>query len=190
MSKHKRMGVIVLAIAGIFALGFGVWSIGYKIKSPFFLEKVDISSLLAETNDFSDKDTDLDGLTDFDETNFYKTSPYLEDSDSDGISDLKEVKDGTDPNCPKDKDCGTSYLDTTTSDLVFPDPLGFDTSSDIIAPQENPLVNPDGTIRKDLSANDIREILRVMGMDSDELDKLNDNDLIKLYKESLSDIQL
>lgn len=44
-------------------------------------------------------DTDKDGLPDFLEKNYYKTSPYLADSDNDGISDGEEVKKGTNPLC-------------------------------------------------------------------------------------------
>ena len=35
-----------------------------------------------------------------------RTSPYLRDSDSDGIDDKAEIDQGTDPNCPKGQDCG------------------------------------------------------------------------------------
>lgn len=46
------------------------------------------------------KDTDQDGLSDYDELYIYSTSPYLMDSDSDEITDKQEVDEGTDPNCP------------------------------------------------------------------------------------------
>ncbi len=51
------------------------------------------------------KDTDRDGLSDYAETYLYNTSPYLSDSDSDGIADSLEIAQGTDPNCPKGKSC-------------------------------------------------------------------------------------
>ena len=38
------------------------------------------------------KDTDADGLTDADEQNIYRTSAYLADSDSDGVSDNQEIQ--------------------------------------------------------------------------------------------------
>jgi hypothetical protein len=51
------------------------------------------------------KDTDSDSLTDYEELYIYWTSPYLEDSDSDGDSDSKEITEGNDPSCPKTKVC-------------------------------------------------------------------------------------
>lgn len=53
----------------------------------------------------ANKDTDGDGITDLDEANTFHTSPYLTDSDSDGVQDGDEVRVGSDPNCPPDKDC-------------------------------------------------------------------------------------
>ncbi len=51
------------------------------------------------------QDSDLDGLDDYSEIYIYQTSPYLEDSDSDGIWDKQEILAGTDPNCPEGEDC-------------------------------------------------------------------------------------
>ena len=51
------------------------------------------------------KDSDEDGISDFDEVYVYKTSAYLADSDSDGINDLDEIKAGEDPNCPVGLNC-------------------------------------------------------------------------------------
>lgn len=50
-------------------------------------------------------DTDQDGINDFEELNFYNTSPYLVDTDSDGMSDKAEIDQGTDPICPQGGDC-------------------------------------------------------------------------------------
>ena len=47
------------------------------------------------------KDTDLDGLTDFDELIDLKTDPLHEDTDKDGLTDYAEHRIGTDPLNPK-----------------------------------------------------------------------------------------
>jgi len=46
------------------------------------------------------KDTDNDGLTDYEEKSIYHTSPYRADTDGDDFSDSVEVKSGFDPNGP------------------------------------------------------------------------------------------
>jgi hypothetical protein len=51
------------------------------------------------------QDSDLDGLDDWSEINVYATSPYLSDTDNDGISDKQEIFNGTNPNCPEGLDC-------------------------------------------------------------------------------------
>ena len=71
------------------------------------------------------KDTDHDGISDYDELYVQQTSPYLADTDSDGLSDAVEVTQGTDPNCPQGKVCvetqaqvisgSTSTIDTPGS---------------------------------------------------------------------------
>ncbi len=47
--------------------------------------------------DFQDKDSDNDGLTDFDEVTKHKTSPTKSDTDGDGYTDAEEVFAGTNP---------------------------------------------------------------------------------------------
>ena len=42
-------------------------------------------------------DTDIDGLSDYDELFIYSTDPLIADTDGDGISDGDEIKLGTDP---------------------------------------------------------------------------------------------
>lgn len=51
------------------------------------------------------RDTDHDGLSDYDEINIYHTSPFLPDTDGDGIPDGVEVKNGTNPLCPEGQTC-------------------------------------------------------------------------------------
>lgn len=43
------------------------------------------------------KDSDNDGLTDYEETNFYHTNPNIADTDGDGFADGAEVKNGFNP---------------------------------------------------------------------------------------------
>jgi len=85
-----------------------------KIKQAALNEQAQVASADAE---LKNKDTDTDGLSDWDEMNLYKSSPYLADSDSDNINDYEEVKKGTDPNCPTGQNC--TGASTNSEDSMF-----------------------------------------------------------------------
>ncbi len=102
--------LLFLFTGGIF---FGFRSFGANLYRPIqqqFAKNV-TGKVVGGAQDQKDmealkkKDTDTDGLSDYDELYVYKTSPYLKDSDSDGVEDKTEVFGGTDPNCPVGKVC-------------------------------------------------------------------------------------
>ena len=81
---------------GFFGLVFGILRFNGLIQSPYVTTSVNtlptINLNLSAQNDvlgLSTRDTDQDGLSDFDEINIYQTSPYLKDSDSDGVDDQR-----------------------------------------------------------------------------------------------------
>src|SRR6266404_1570843 len=99
LSKEQKIGVILLSVFSVFAIGLGILQIRNTMYAPFALStkipplvRDDINSDQA----LMFRDTDHDGLNDFDELNVYHTSPYLADTDSDGIPDNVEVANGTD----------------------------------------------------------------------------------------------
>lgn len=116
LGRERQVSVAVFGVCGILALGLSVMHLRDQIRSPFLAPR----SLLQQSDailakQISDdqamealkkKDTDHDGLSDYAELNIYHTSPYLADSDSDGIPDAVEIAQGTDPNCPEGKACG------------------------------------------------------------------------------------
>lgn len=95
----------------VLTLGLGFWQIGRSIKAPFELAALNNAGNVSGQSDgavisaLRSKDTDQDGLYDYDEFYTYQTSPYLPDSDSDGQSDGDEVLKGSDPNCPVGQNC-------------------------------------------------------------------------------------
>lgn len=52
---------------------------------------------------FGVSDTDIDGLTDWEETNVYGTDPAVADTDGGGVNDGKEVQQATSPLDPNDE---------------------------------------------------------------------------------------
>ncbi len=113
LSTGQKVGFSFMLVFSFLALGLGMIQLRTNIFGPFVkanpgdAQAIDQAQLLFdEAIKLQRIDTDQDGMNDFEELNFYATSPYLPDTDSDGISDKKEIDNGTDPNCPEGKDCG------------------------------------------------------------------------------------
>lgn len=120
LNYFSREDVIVksLFIVGIFSIIFGILGMYVKIKNRFIAPEValeDRASIIEGLNRI--KDTDLDGLSDYDELNTYNTSPYLEDTDLDGVSDYDEMLLGRDGECTGDN-CKTVTVPKTESDFM------------------------------------------------------------------------
>ncbi len=113
------------------------------------------------------KDTDFDGLNDYDELYTYATSPYLKDSDSDGINDAQELNRGSDPNCPEGQNCFAVWSDDTA-----------DTGAGTVA--------IDALYSNALSAAQVRELLRQNGMSQADLDQYSDAELLNAYQQIVS----
>ncbi|MDD2807425.1 MAG: hypothetical protein PHW95_02820 [Patescibacteria group bacterium] len=113
------------------------------------------------------KDTDNDGLSDYDEIYIYGTSPYLPDSDSDGIPDKTEIANHTDPTCALNNNC----FSLTALNAVNPADRSDATSLTFDAKTE--------TIK-------LRQALLNSGMSQSDLDQLNDADLLAAYNEVIA----
>ncbi len=115
LRSEQRTAVVVLLLCTVSAAGLSISQLGQQLHAPFFISKnkADLTQKFFADQAQQDnkvellkqKDTDHDGLSDYDELYVYHTSPYLADSDSDGIPDAIEVAQGTDPNCPQGKTC-------------------------------------------------------------------------------------
>ena len=109
------------------------------------------------------RDSDGDGISDFDEMNVYNTDPLSPDSDSDGLSDNDEITEyGTDPlNADSD---GDGLSDGDEVNVYNTDPLNTDTDGDALT---------DGTEVNETSTDPLNP-------DSDG-DTLTDGDEVNTY---------
>lgn len=136
LAREQQISVGILSVCGIIAVGLSAVHLRDSIRAPFMVP----NALLKQSQEFfakqdqetktlelqKTKDTDHDGLSDYDELYLYHTSPYLADSDSDGIQDAVEIAQGTDPNCPSGKPCGQPInvvAQSSTSSADFQDLL-------------------------------------------------------------------
>jgi hypothetical protein len=116
--QETRFSLGVVGTCGAAVLVLSVVYVRSNLTSPFrvptatlnqardALQAINASDRTLEAERQRRKDTDRDGLNDYAELNIYKTSPYLADTDSDGIPDAIEIAQGTDPNCPSGQTCG------------------------------------------------------------------------------------
>lgn len=124
-NHNKEKAVIgVLLFVGMMTLIFGFLSINKSITAPFSQErnfeiKTDDQLEQERIAKLKAADSDKDGLNDYDELYVYRTSPFLEDSDSDGLPDGKEVAMGSDPNCAQGKTCRQARATGTPDQSAF-----------------------------------------------------------------------
>jgi hypothetical protein len=133
LKKEQKIAIVSLSLCCVFLLLGGISQLNSYVHRPFLVSRQNLArSIQIRTQTFQDetkamqelklKDTDRDGISDYDEQYVYRTSAYLGDSDSDGLSDAEEVAKGDDPNCPQGKNCldvQTSIPRTNTSTLAI-----------------------------------------------------------------------
>ena len=160
------LSVLILAILSLSFLQFQK-----SVRAPFERSGPRYKSLAERESEAVEAqrktDTDSDGLSDYDELYLYRTSPYLDDTDSDGLSDGSEVTTGGDPNCPQGKNCGAPS-ETGNTQRITPD-----------VPQ------PEANLASGFDAATVRALLRSSGVSDDQLSKIDDETLNRLYAEAL-----
>jgi len=210
LNKSQKIAVIVLAFFAFLVIIMWIIQFNKNINSPLSGSSENYQNQGAGScigpdcpdneQDLKNKDTDGDGLTDWDELNLYNTSPYLEDSDSDGFSDKSEIDSNNDPNCPSGKQCiGLESGQGASS----PEAQGNENSGisggeilnqlgiEAPASQTNPNSTQEQELQNVLSgqgdAATLRKMLLEAGMSQELLNQISDEDLLKSYQETLGE---
>jgi hypothetical protein len=216
LGSGQKFLAIVLVFSAITVSFFGIWQVKRSIQSPFervasLNDNSPAGSASSQSEDTSiiemqNKDTDEDGLSDYEEFYIYKTSPYLADSDSDNIDDKKEIDLGSDPNCQEGKSCGVIDPDSvdvaTQPDIVDnefgenenldTDLFNFDDFSDLDEVLSSDLFATGDSVSdlfSDLSVSEIRELLIETGLPAEILDQLTDEQLLSAYRTTLENME-
>ena len=199
LTREQKTGFVFLLIFGVLAIGLGFLQMRNTIYSPFIVrsprQSAQAQNLLNETMRLQNIDTDQDGLNDYEELNFYRTSPYLPDTDSDGITDQKEIIGGTDPLCPAGKDCAVQEAFPTPTPPPIITPLGIEspTPLDIIEDTGQAVLLDSTLIDFEKIARDpdqLRTLLLGTGsIDQEVLDTIDDEALLLVIQELIEEIQ-
>lgn len=125
LAQEQRVSFIVMFFCSMLAIAFAGLHLRSLVYEPFFVsrEKLEQRKKIVSAGEqeakrleeLKQKDTDRDGLSDYQELYQYRTSAYLSDSDSDRIPDAIEVARGTSPICPEGKTCGDTSDPATVS---------------------------------------------------------------------------
>jgi hypothetical protein len=204
LSAEQKVAFLLLMILGVGGLILGFRSFITNLSRPFDLQIAEYAGELFLTpsqqqeNELERQkllDTDGDGLSDYDELNVFKTSAYLEDSDSDGFNDYEEVYSGDDPNCPRDRDCNSQVasLESEGENTIDVDDLVPESGSGLV---EELIVGGGVEDESDvyallgaLSVEEIRVMLLDAGMQQSQIDALDDDELMAVFNEALSQTQ-
>jgi len=171
--SNEKIVAWLIGLVSLVVLVLGGWQIFINVTDPFILDPPTTEFLSAEEEQqqelarLQSKDTDQDGLSDFDELYAYNTSPYLADSDSDEVNDKLEVERGTNPNCPTGKDC----VSTTA---ITANPLAEQTDSTVSAEAE-------------VTADQIKAILINSGAPVETINSMSDTEIMSLYQETVGE---
>lgn len=196
LTRTQKTGFVLLLFFGVLALGLGVLQMRNAIYNPFAINlsqaDYDTSQFLqSEEARLQNIDTDRDGLNDWEEMFFYGTSPYLPDTDSDGLDDKTEIEQGTDPLCPEGEVCAALEEPVDEGEASMLSPLQ-EQSPDLLQVIGAGAVGADEQTVNDLFAmfsdpQTLRQILLNTGeISAEELSQIDDQTLMAAVQELLS----
>ena len=175
VNRYLSVSIVTLGLAGVV---FGFFQFRNTLGKNFRPETASPVSLAQSQSETApdllglrNKDTDQDGLSDWDELNVYNTSPYLPDTDSDDIDDSQEIAQNGDPNCPVGENCFDVFGGAVAES---------DTTRDAV----DQLLSQSGS-----SVFDLRQGLLDSGVDENELAAFTDEELLQIYQEVLVEQQ-
>lgn len=218
LSKEHKVAFGLLVFLGLGGVILGFISFGATIHRPIDLQFAEFAKEgrfltqdeqeAREVEAMRTRDSDGDGLTDYDEVYIFKTSAYLADSDSDGFDDRTEIFSDNDPNCPKGRECAggqgvalTTDSSGTLSGIVETREPELDpqTLSLLAQLQAQQGVGVDTELNSDNAAQLIEEILErytpkqireslvQVGIEQGVLDSVSDEELKRIFRSALEE---
>lgn len=190
LSREQKAGLFFVVICGLGALIFGVQYVWAHMAKPFSVEYTGPRLVTgaekesAEIAQQKSSDTDNDAVSDYDELYIFKTSPYLADSDSDGMSDGEEINAGQDPNCAAGANCASAV-----DGIAAEDHADFLEDSATAAQTEAQRLQASLDTLRNIPPEEIRLLLINAGATEAEISAMSDEDIKTLYEQLLTDLQ-
>lgn len=181
LTKEQKTGFVLLLAFALLTIGLGILQIRNTMYYKFALNSK-VSSVIQDQVNTVDalrfRDTDRDGLSDFDELYVYGTSPYLPDTDSDGILDGEEVKKGSNPLCAQGEDCGMAPDEAILASLT-----STTIPADLQAPPTQSIVDLQTAITDPVQIRKL--LLESGGLKKELLDNITDDQLLLMVQEMM-----
>lgn len=199
LDKGQRYGVALLICLTLIIIAVSFLQIHSSIFSPLKKESVATATTATQSEEeiLKKRDTDKDGVSDYDEIYVFHTSPYIRDTDSDGIPDGDEIKRGTNPLCPEGKDCSMNSIIAPDATTASSSPaaandnasstIGLAAPIDQSAAANSANANSAATAAQ-LTPAQLRSMLIEQGVPKEKLAGISDADLIKLLAEAQADL--
>ncbi|MBU2509631.1 thrombospondin type 3 repeat-containing protein [Patescibacteria group bacterium] len=214
LAKEQKIAASVLVVCGSVALVLSMQQIYAGVVNPFTVSKAQfaeaqrkvgaIDSQGRELDESKRRDTDGDGISDFDEENIYGTSPYLRDTDGDGSPDNTELASGQNPNCASITGCAPVQIDLSLVASSSFDFINFaipqDQGDELYAAFQQGINEQKGNVREATGSTStlleptlvrdpevIRKVLRESGnVDLVLLSQISDQELLQMYDEAMA----
>ncbi|MBU0661031.1 thrombospondin type 3 repeat-containing protein [Patescibacteria group bacterium] len=197
LTQEQKTGFVLLLVFCVLAVGLGFLQMRNTLYGPFVVRPASAErdgSVLYEdeTVRLQSIDTDQDGLNNYEELYFYETSPYLPDTDSDGVTDKEELDAGQDPLCPAGQDCIRSEEASIEEEVFEFNGINEETTAaiDSLIPQVPEEVELDvNAVVQD--PEQIRALLlQSGGITQEQLDTISNDDLLLLVQDVLQEDSL
>ena len=207
LSSEQKAAFAILLFLGLGGIILGFLSFGANLRRPFDIQYVESLAkgryLTQDQQDaeevrlLKERDTDGDGITDYDELYVFKTSPYLTDTDSDGFDDRVEIFSDHDPNCPRGTECG-GLLSADSEADTSKDPSELLNSVNSNTTQANSIFDNTAGVKleteadiqtyfKSLTTDQIRQALLDQGLSQEQVDSVSDEEIRTLFDAAIDD---
>lgn len=204
LSSNEKLGLGVVVAIGLTTLVFGVFQLNRAIYLPLERKegpKFKTPEQIREEQEqrLKETDTDEDGLSDYDELHLFRTSPFLADSDSDGVNDGEEVAKSSDPNCPSGKTCRQVSVASAQGTGLSGDsgsvPTLTEKEAAVLEAMETAFgditdLTPEAMAERisEMTSDELVDFLAKLGLPREQLEETDDEELRKTLIEALTEV--